>query len=388
MHGDNIMNFSFEQGPIRPPSEAKSLLIRVTRNCPWNKCAFCHTYRGTKFELRSVEEVKGDIQEARDIADQVREISWKLGQGGAVTRPVIDSVYGSDAPCSDSFRQIAAWLYFGGESVFLQDANSIIMKTDDLVEILSFIRERFPSVSRITSYCRSHTARRKSVEELRMLRDAGLTRLHIGLESGCDPVLKFIKKGVTAADHIEGGKKIVESGISLSEYIIPGLGGDRWSCENALETARVINEINPDYIRLRSLQVRRDTDLYEMMKAGEFKPLGDEDVVREIRLFIENLEGIESRIVSDHILNLLEELEGTLPGDKEKLLDIIDRFFAMPEEDRIIYRLGRRKGMYRSIDDLSDARTYNVLKSVLEEYRREGSGNLDRDLYRIMHSYI
>ncbi|MBW2630417.1 MAG: radical SAM protein [Deltaproteobacteria bacterium] len=382
------MNFSFEQGPIRPPSEARSLLIRVTRNCPWNKCAFCHTYHGTKFKLRSVKEVKADIQEAGDIADQIREISWKLGQGGSVTRFVIDRIYGSEAFYSDSFRQVAAWLYFGGESVFLQDADSIIVKTGDLVEMIAFIREKFPAVKRITSYCRSHTARRKSIEELCMLRDAGLTRIHIGLESGCDPVLKFIKKGATAADHIEGGQKVVESGISLSEYIIPGLGGDRWSRENALETARVINEIKPDYVRMRSLQVRRDTDLYKMMKNGEFKPLGDEDVVREIRLFIENLDGIKSRIVSDHILNLLEELGGRLPGDKEKLLGIIDRFFAMPEDDRLIYRLGRRKGIYASLDDLSDTRTYNALKAVLEEHRREGSGNLDRDLYRIMHSYI
>ncbi len=382
------MNLSFEQGPIRPPSEAKSLLIRVTKNCPWNKCTFCHTYNGTKFNLRSVEEVKADILEAVNIEDQIQEISWKLGQGGVVTRFVIDRIYASDAFYSDSFRQVAAWLYFGGESVFLQDADSIIMKTDDLVEIITFIREKFPSAKRITSYCRSHTARRKSIEELCMLRDAGLTRIHIGLESGCDPVLKFIKKGATAADHIEGGQKVVESGISLSEYIIPGLGGDRWSHENALETARVINEINPDYVRMRSLQVRRDTDLYKMMKNGEFKPLGDEDVVREIRLFIENLDGIKSRIVSDHILNLLEELEGKLPGDKERLLGIIDRFFAMHEDDRLIYRLGRRKGIYTKLDNLSDRRTYNALKAVLEEYRCEGSGNLDRDLYKIMHSYI
>ena len=382
------MKFSFEQGPIRPPSEAKSLLIRVTRNCPWNKCAFCHSYHGTKFGIRSVEEVKADIREAGDMADQIREISWELGQNGVVTRLVIDRIYRSDAFYGDSFRQVAAWLYFGGESVFLQDADSIIIKTGDLVEIIAFIGEKFPDVKRITSYCRSHTARRKSIEEFRMLRDAGLTRIHIGLESGSDPVLKSIKKGSTAADHIEGGQKVVEAGISLSEYIIPGLGGDRWSRENALETARVINEINPDYVRMRSLQVRRGTDLYRMMKDGEFKPLGDEDVIREIRLFIENLDGIKSRIVSDHILNLLEELNGELPGDKEKLLGIIDRFFAMPEEDRLIYRLGRRKGIYTSLDDLSDTRAYNALKVVLEEYRREGPGNLDRDLYRIMHSYI
>ena len=382
------MNFSFEQGPIRPPSEAQSFLIRVTRNCPWNRCAFCHTYRGTKFELRSVKEVKADIQEARDKADQVREISWRLGQKGRVTRAVIDRVYGGSGFQSDSLRQVAAWLYFGGKSVFLQDADSLIMKTGDLVEILSFIREKFPDVTRITSYCRSHTARRKSFEELSMLRDAGLTRIHIGMESGYDPVLKFVKKGVTAAQHIEGGRKVVASGISLSEYIMPGLGGDKWSRENALQTARVINEINPDYIRLRSLQVRIGTDLYRMMKAGAFKPLGDEDVVKEIRLFIENLEGIESRIVSDHILNLLEEVEGKLPGDRERLLGIIDRFFALPEEDRLIYRLGRRRGVYRSLDDLSDTRTYDVLKGILEQYKDKGSPDLDEDLFRIMHNYI
>jgi len=382
------MNFSFEQGPIRPPSEAQSLLIRVTRNCPWNKCAFCHIYRGTKFELRSVDDVKADIQNARDMADRIREISWEVGHEGLVTRSVIDRIYMEDAFDSGSFLQVAAWLYSGGESIFLQDANSLILKTEDLVEILTFLKETFPDAKRITSYARSHTARRKSLEELCMLREAGLTRIHIGLESGSDSVLKFVRKGSTAADHIEGGQKVVESGISLSEYIIPGLGGDRWSRENAVETARVINEINPDYVRLRSLHVRRDTELYRMMNEGEFNPLGDEDVVREIRLFIENLDGVTSRIVSDHILNLLEELNGTLPGEKEKLLAIIDRFFAMPEMDRLIYRLGRRKGIYRNLDDLADAGTYRTLNSVLAEYGVKNTENLNRYLRRIMHHYI
>jgi radical SAM superfamily enzyme YgiQ (UPF0313 family) len=382
------MNLSFEQGPIRPPSEARSLLIRVTRNCPWNKCAFCHTYRDTKFELRSVEEVKEDIQHTSDIADEIKALSWRLGQSGRITEPVIDTIYGRDGTYGNNFRSVAAWLYFGGQSVFLQDANSIIMKTDDLVKILSFIGKTFPSVKRITSYCRSKTASRKSVEEFKMLHDAGLSRIHIGMESGFDPVLKFIRKGVTAAEHIEGGQRIVASGISLSEYIIPGLGGDKWSREHAKETARVINQINPDFIRLRSLQVRKGTELYRKMQEEEFTPLGDEDVVREIKVFIENLEGIESTLVSDHILNLLEELEGKLPEEKEKLLAIIDRYFSMSEDERLIYRLGRRKGIYRNLDDLNDMRTYTVLRSVLEEYKAGEPGKLDRDLYRIMHHYI
>jgi len=382
------MRFSYEQGPIRPPSEAKSLLIRVTRNCPWNKCAFCHTYRGTKFQMRKVEDVKKDITTVREIADKIRELSWKMGQGGEISEYVVNHIYHEGGSFDDSYRSVAAWLYFGGTSVFLQDANTIIMKTADLIEVISFIKEQFPTVNRITSYCRSKTACRKSVEEFKQLKDAGLSRIHIGLESGYDPVLKFIDKGVTAEEHVKGGRNIVESGISLSEYVIPGLGGEKWSMEHAEETAKVLNRINPDYIRLRSLQVRRNTELYKMREEGEFKKLSDEDVVKEIRLCIENLDGIQSRVVSDHILNLLEELEGKLPEDKEKLLGIIDRYFALPEDDRIIYRIGRRRGIYRRLDDLSDMRVYQTLKTIVDEYKKEGVGALDRDLYKIMHSFI
>jgi radical SAM superfamily enzyme YgiQ (UPF0313 family) len=382
------MQFSFEQGPIRPPSEAKSLLVRVTRNCSWNKCAFCHSYHGAKFGLRSVDDVKDDIRKAKEIADRIVEISWKLGQGGHVNDCVVSYIYQNDGSFDDSYRSIAAWLYFGGESVFLQDANTIIVKTDDLAEIISFIKEQFPFVTRITSYCRSKTAGRKSVEEFKKLKEAGLSRIHVGMESGYDPVLKFIKKGVTAAEHIEGGLKIVESGISLSEYIIPGLGGEQWSKEHAIETARVLNQINPDFIRLRSLQVRRNTELYRLREEGKFNKLDDEDVVREIRLFIEHLDGIQSRVVSDHILNLLEELEGKLPEDKERLLSIIDRYFGLPDNERIIYRLGRRKGIYRKLDDLSDTRVYNMLKTIVDQYNNDGIEKLDRDLYQIMHSFI
>lgn len=382
------MGLSFEQGPIRPPSEARSLLIRVTRNCPWNKCAFCFTYQGDKFGLRTVEEVKEDIRNAKEIADSIRELSWKRGGGGNVGEEVIDIVYGNPHLYSDYYRSIAAWLYFGGRSVFLQDANSLILKTGELLEVLHCIKESFPQVDRITSYCRSKTAARKTVEELKELKGAGLNRIHIGLETGYDPLLKFIRKGSTAADHIEGGQNVVASGISLCEYVMPGLGGAKWSRENALETARVINRINPDFIRFRSLQVKRGTELYEMKQRGEFHPLGDEDVLKEIRLFIEHLEGIGSSIVSDHILNLLEDLQGKLPQDRDRLLKTIDSFFALPDQDRLIYRLGRRKGFYRGLSDLANRPVYDRLKAVVEDYKEEGVEGMDRYLDRIRQNFI
>jgi histone acetyltransferase (RNA polymerase elongator complex component) len=303
------LNACFEQGPIRPPSEARSLLIRPTRNCPWNKCAFCHTYGDTRFQLRPVEEIKKDINCVRDTADAIGELSWKLGQGGKVNDAVVSQVFGDDHRFNEPFRHVAAWLYFGGQTAFLQDADTLIMKTDDLLEVLRYLKGKFPDIIRITSYCRSKTARHKSVEDLRRIREAGLNRIHVGLESGSDAVLKFIRKGATAADHIEGGQHLVAAGISLCEYVMPGIGGQLWSREHAVETARVLNEIKPDHIRLRTLSVRRGTALYEMMQQGEFHPIGDEEILKEIRLFIEHLDGIESRIVSDHILNLLEELE-------------------------------------------------------------------------------
>jgi biotin synthase-like enzyme len=382
------MKHDIEQGPIRPPSEATSLLIRATRNCPWNKCAFCHTYRNTKFEMRTVHEIKEDIQKAKDVADQIKELSWKHGEDGRISNSIVNLIYGRDEAYSDTVRSIAAWLYYGGESVFIQDANSIIMKTDDLVEILSFIKDKFPSVNRITSYCRSKTASRKTVEEFKMLKSAGLSRIHIGMESGYDPLLKFIKKGVTAAEHIEGGRNIKEADISLCEYVMPGLGGDRWSKEHAEETARVINEINPDFVRLRTFHAVPGTDLFEMVQRGEFNPIGDEEVLREIRRFIECLHGIETTIVSDHILNLLEELNGKLPEDQEHLLEIIDRYFSLSDDERLVYRIGRRIGTYRGLADLSDEGMYKKVRSIIDQYSTQDRDHLDNDLLKIMNRYI
>ena len=212
-----MTDLHFEQGPIRPPSEAQSLLLRLTRNCPWNRCEFCHTYKGQKFSLRTVEEVKNDIDAAAEIAQELKALSWRLGEGGEITANLVRFVLESPEGYPDAFRNIALWIYSGGKNVFLQDANSLVLKTEQMVDVLTTLRETFPTVERITTYARSKTISKKSVEALRSLHRAGLSRIHIGLETGYDPLLEHIQKGVTAEEHVIAGRSIKDSGISLSE---------------------------------------------------------------------------------------------------------------------------------------------------------------------------
>jgi radical SAM superfamily enzyme YgiQ (UPF0313 family) len=378
----------FEQGPIRPPSEAGSLLIRVTRNCAWNKCAFCHTYQGESFSLRPLSEIKADISGMAAAVERIRALSVETGEDGRIGGKTLDRIFSAEGMHDACLRSVAAWLYYGGDSAFLQDADSLIMKTDDLAEVISFARKTLPSIRRVTTYARAKTAARKKVEELRRLREAGLSRIHSGMETGYDPLLKFIRKGVTAAEQIEGGRRIREAGISLCEYVMPGLGGSRWSAEHALETARALNRINPDHIRLRTLQVVPGTALADKLREGEFQPLDDEAILREIRLFLETLEGITTEVVSDHILNLLEELEGRLPDDRERMIGIIDRFFALSGEERMVFRLGRRMGIYRRLDDLKDRPTYRQIEQHLSRYRGKDPLELERDLADLRRRYI
>ncbi len=358
--------FRFEQGPIRPPSEAGSLLLRFTRNCPWNKCKFCAVYKKRKFSRRSLEEILKDIDTVRAIIDDIHSLSWSLGCGGDITQEVLNRIF-TDPKYTEQYRHVALWLYNKKGTVFIQDANSLIMKTEDLVKALRYLREKVPDVKRVTSYARSSTLARKSLSELKELKDAGLDRIHVGLESGSDKVLKMVNKGVTAKKHIEGGQKVVEAGIELSEYVMPGLGGKELSKEHAIETAKVLNEINPDFIRLRTLQVIPKTPLFEDMKQGKFKPLTDDETVEEIRLFIENLEGINSTITSDHIINLLEDVQGKLPEDKPYMLKVIDSYLSLPDEEKLLFRLGRRGGALRSVIEIKNP----YIKAQLQKAKRE-----------------
>ena len=379
----------FEQGPIRPPSEARSLLLRVTRNCPWNQCQFCPVYKKRKFSLRTVEEIKQDIQTVKDIVDDVKALSWRLGCSGAVNDQVISSIFG-DSDYSDSYRSVAAWLYYGTGACFLQDADNMIMKARDLVEVLDFLRKKLPEVTRITTYSRSRTVVRKSVESLKQIREAGLDRIHIGLETAYDPLLKLMKKGVKGAQQIEAGQKVIEAGMELSEYVMPGLGGQEMWKEHAVATAKALNQINPHFIRLRSLRVPKRVPLHEKLKDGSFTMQTDDMIAEEIKLFIETLDGITSMVTSDHIMNLLEEVTGRLPQDKEIMLEVIQKYRALSDLDRIIFRIGRRGGTYRSTDDLEhDTVTYGKIKNLYHDIEsKEGIEGVEKAVTDMVDRYI
>jgi radical SAM superfamily enzyme YgiQ (UPF0313 family) len=378
-----VTSDSLELGPIRPPSEASSLLLRVTRNCSWNRCKFCHIYKGKRFELRPVADIKQEILTAKTIQDELKEAALKAGYGGQVEAAAAAIL---NNPLSETHFNVALWLYHGGTSAFLQDANTLIMPTEDLVEVIKFLKTTLPSITRITSYGRSQTAAKKKLEELKALREAGLDRLHIGLESGYDPLLEYMDKGVTAADHIAGGKKIVASGISLSEYVLLGLGGKKMWREHATETARVLNEINADFIRVRTLTIKEGMPLYDEVKSGKFIRATDEEIVAEEKLLIEKL-NCRSYFVSDHITNLLQEVEGRLPEDKGKMLAVIDRFQALSNEERQNFRLGRRIGIYAALDDLKDASKHGLVEQAVAKVAKDGKVD-EEIIYSLLERFI
>ncbi|MGA2731495.1 MAG: radical SAM protein [Syntrophobacteraceae bacterium] len=377
----------FEQGPIRPPSEAGSLLFRFTRNCPWNKCTFCPVYKGRQFSRRSLEEIKGDIDTAAEICLELRAISSTLGYGGTITREVLENVFTS-ARFNDFYRQAAVWLYMGKGSVFIQDANSFVLPADVLAEAIRHLKRKIPGIERITSYARSSTLAKMSVAELGEIRKAGLDRIHIGMESGSDRVLKLVQKGVDAKRQMEAGKKVIEAGMELSEYFMPGLGGKELSEEHARESARVLNAINPHFIRLRSLRIPPSVPLFQDKRAGRFTPLSDDETVVEIRLFISLLDGVSSRVVSDHIMNLLEEVCGKLPEDRSAMLAVMDRYLGLPAEEKLIFRIGRRGGALRSLDDLNDPIMRQRLQLAMKEMVSETDGDLEKLITELADQYI
>jgi len=201
-------------------------------------------------------------------------------------------------------------------------------------------------------------------------------------------VLKLINKGCTQEQLIEAGKKVVAAGISLCLYIIPGIGGRELSTENAVESARVVNAVNPGYVRFRSLYVSRKSGLREMVDNETFDPPDEDEIVREIKLFLESLDGVNATIVSDHILNLLEEVEGSLPQDRERMLGVVDRYLNMPEHDRQLFQLGRRAGVLRYLDDLNQVGVRGRLEDAKAQIEKEVPGGVPEYIASIKKQYI
>jgi radical SAM superfamily enzyme YgiQ (UPF0313 family) len=313
MTTDTHMKYNFETGVYRPPSEggSHSLLVRFTRNCPWNRCGFCGMYKAEKFEVRSVDEIKRDIDAIAELCRDLKDLSRQSGRRREVSREAAVGLLTRypELEFHPGFSMVFYWLASGSKNAFLKDANSLIMKTADLVEALKYLRTTFPGIERVTSYVRSKTLARKKAEELLAIREAGLDRVHVGLESGDDEVLKRIKKGVTADGHIKGGQKALAAGFQLSEYWMPGLGGRELSEAHALNTARVLNEINPHYIRSRPFHPWPETPMNEQVISGEHQMLSANEQLLEIRQMVEALD-VTSKVCFDHAGNYWKNRSG------------------------------------------------------------------------------
>ncbi len=269
-------------GPIyRPPSEANSLLIQATIGCPWNKCTFCMVYKkGPKFKIRSVNEIKEDLLWAKQK-------------------------YGSSI-----------------ETVFFPSGNTIIIKTEDFVEILKYTRKLFPNLKRITIYGSAQYIVKKGLDDLKRIAEAGLSRIHVGLESGDDIVLKHVKKGSTSEIQIKAGQLVKKAGIELSEYVVLGLGGKKRTREHIQETVKVINAIDPDFIRIRTFLPKMNTPILEEIQSGTFKILLPHEVLKETYNLIKKL-NVTSQVYSDHYTNYIS-VNGKLPENRDVMLYTIE----------------------------------------------------------------
>ncbi|MBF8984546.1 radical SAM protein [Lutibacter sp. B2] len=274
----------YEGSVYRPPSEAYSYIIQVAIGCSHNKCTFCSMYKDKQFRVRDLSEIMKDLEMAREQYKSV-------------------------------------------ERIFLADGNALVLKMQDLEMILKKIKELFPECKRVGIYSAPKDILRKSVDELIRLKELGLGIAYLGLESGSNKVLEHIEKGVTKEELIEAGKKMVQSGIKLSVTLISGIGGkENWK-EHALESAKIINEIQPDYVGLLTLLIQSGTQIYDEVQKGEFKLLNPTEVMVETKELIEHLKVNNCMFRSNHASNYIS-LAGNLPQDKEKLLKQLDRAIA------------------------------------------------------------
>lgn len=281
------MRNDYSQPLYRPPSEAWSMIIQVTEGCSHNKCRFCYMYKCKQFRLKPMDQI-------------IDHIEW--------LKP----------------------MYRNPKRIFLADGNVLCIKTEKILELLSYIKKEFPNVERISSYSGPLDLLRKSEEDLRAIRAAGLELLYMGVESGSDKVLTMMEKGVSHKEMIEAGQKAIRAGFKLSCMIISGLGGVEYMEEHALESAKVISAINPHYFSLLRLVVEEESELAEDVRQGKFHLLSPLQVLDENILMLENMDLSDCIFRANHVSNHVNQA-GTLNQDKEILIDRLKRFRSSPD---------------------------------------------------------
>lgn len=281
----------YEGDIYRPPGEWKSYLLQATVGCSNNTCTFCGMYRDKKFRVRPMADILEDIRMAKAYYGDVRR-------------------------------------------VFLCDGDAIIMRTQELLTILEALHRAFPSLQRVTTYAGPRSTLAKTPEELRTLREAGLTRAYLGVETGCDALLKQVKKGVDAAQMLEAGVRLREAGMDLWVMVILGLAGTgEPSRRHMLDTAAMMNEMKPRHLSALTLTLDPGTELYRDYRAGRFHPITPRESLLEARLLLENLTVDPLHFTCNHASNYLP-LKGGLPEDRDRFLAMLDRALAGEQELR------------------------------------------------------
>jgi len=271
---------------IRPPSEANSYILQVTYGCSHNRCTFCGTYLDKPFRTRDFHQVENDIK-------------------------------------------TASYLFPDTRRVFLADGDALVLSTNRLVNILDALRRAFPKLERVGMYANAQNLQRKSLAELELLRKKGLGIVYIGLESGSDEVLLRIKKGANAEKMIDSAAKAKRAGLQVSVIGILGIAGLEDSADHAQRTGNVVSMMDPDYFSMLTLMLVPGTPLYREWETGDFRLLDADKMLAELRLVIENLDGLTHCVFrTNHASNYLP-LGGTLPQDKTRLLATLEAALSM-----------------------------------------------------------
>lgn len=279
----------YEGTIIRPPSEARSLLLQATVGCSHNRCTFCSAYKQKRFRIRSQDEIEEDLREA-----------------GTRLR--------------------------SAKRVFLCDGDALIIPQKRLLGILKSIGENIGGVERVGTYANAKSILRKNREELAALREEGLKIVYLGVETGSEEVLRRVRKGVTYDQMVEAGRRVKEAGITLSVTALLGIGGVELSAKHARETARILTDIDPEYAGILTVMLIAGTPLYEAWRSGTFVLPDVFALLGELRTIVEASNFTDCFFTSNHASNYLP-VRARLPADRESLLQVLDAVIAKRRPD-------------------------------------------------------